>query len=77
MCRSDYIHQVLEVLAKNVVENIRPELVKSVDIADKLSIDITETKQLLTGMNEMGFIECNMDVDFALITQRGFRKLSC
>jgi len=76
MCRSDYMHQVLEILAKNAVDNVRPDLVKSIDIADKLSIGITETKQLLTGMNGMGIIECNPEVEFALITQRGFRRLN-
>jgi hypothetical protein len=71
------MYQVLEILAKNAVNNVGPDLVKSVDIADKLSIGLTETKHLLTGMSGMGIVECNMDVDFALITQRGFRKLSC
>jgi len=76
MCRSDYMYQVLEILAKNAVENVQPDLVKSVDIASILSIGLTETKQLLTGMNGMGIIECNPEVDFSLITQRGFKRLS-
>ncbi len=77
MCRSDYVQQVLEVLARNAVDNVRPDIVRSVDIADKLSIGLTETKQLLTGMNGVGIIECNMEVDYALITQRGLRKVNC
>ncbi|OEU46382.1 MAG: hypothetical protein BA862_04435 [Desulfobulbaceae bacterium S3730MH12] len=44
------------VLAKNAADSVRPDLVKSVDIANKLSISVTETKHLLTSMNGMGFI---------------------
>ena len=32
------------VLAKNAADSVRPDLVKSVDIANKLSISVTETK---------------------------------
>ena len=77
MCRSDRVQHVLNILAKNVADSIRPDLVKSVDIADKLNISLTETKQLLWGMNGMGIIECNMEVDYSLITQQGFKQMSC
>ena len=76
MCRSDYVQQVLKILARNAADNVRPDLVRSVEIADKLSIGLTETKQLLMGMNGMGIIECNMEVDFSLITRQGFNRLN-
>lgn len=77
MCCSDRVQHVLNILAKNVADSIRPDLVKSVDIADKLNISLTETKQLLWGMNGMGIIECNMEVEYSLITQQGFKQMSC
>ncbi len=63
MCCSERVQRVLKILAKNA--------------ADKLKISLPETKQLLWGMNGMGIIECNMEVDYSLITQQGFNKISC
>ncbi len=77
MCRSDHIQHVLKILARNAKDNVSPGLMESVDIADKLNLSLTETKQILWSMNEKGFIECNMEVDYSLITQQGFRKLNC
>ncbi|OEU51406.1 MAG: hypothetical protein BA866_10875 [Desulfobulbaceae bacterium S5133MH15] len=77
MCRSDNIQHVLKILAKNAVDSIRPDLMESVDIADKLNISLAETKQLLWGMRGMGIIECSMEVDYSLITQQGFKQMSC
>ena len=77
MCRSDRVQRVLKILAKNAADSIRPDLMESVDIADELNISLPETKQLLWGMNGMGIIECNMEVDYSLITQQGFQRISC
>ncbi len=77
MCRSDRVQHVLKILAKNAADSIRPDLMESVDIADKLNISLTETKQLLWGMNGMGIIECNMEGDYSLITQQGFKQMTC
>jgi len=76
MCRSDRVQHVLKILARNAKDNVSPGLMESVDIAYKLNISLTETKQILWSMNEKGFIECNMEVDYSLITQQGFRKLN-
>ena len=43
MCRSDNIQHVLKILAKNAVDSIRPDLMESVDIADKLNLSILES----------------------------------
>jgi len=75
MCRYDYMQQVLQILARNATDNVRPDLVRSVDISDQLNMDFAETKQLLTSMNGMGIIECNLDVDYSLITREGFQKM--
>lgn len=74
MSRSDHMKQVLKILLTNVEDNVRPELVASVDIAEKLRLSLTETKQLLTSMNGMGIIECNMEVDYSLLTPRGLKE---
>ena len=74
MSRSDHMKQVLKILLTNVEDNVRPELVASVDIAEKLRLSLTETKQLLTSMNGMGVIECNMEVDYSLLTPRGLKE---
>ena len=77
MCRSDHIQHVLEILARNAKDSVNPGLMASVAIADKLNLSLTETKQILLSMNKKGFIECNMEVDYSLITQQGVRKLNC
>ncbi len=77
MCRSDHIQQVLKILAKNANDNVRPELVKSVDIAGRLGVGLTEIKQLLKVMDGMGIVVCNTGVDYSLITKQGVKQLNC
>ena len=77
MCRSDHIQQVLNILAKNANDNVRPDLVKSVDIAGRLGIGIIEIKQLLKVMDGMGIVVCNTGVDYSLITKQGVKQLNC
>ncbi len=77
MCRSDHIQHVLKILARNAKDNISPGLMESAAIADKLNISLAETKQILWNMNEKGFVECNMEVDYSLITQQGIKKINC
>lgn len=77
MCRSDHIQRVLNILAKNANDNVRPDLVKSVDIAGRLGIGIIEIKQLLKVMDGMGIVVCNTGVDYSLITRLGVKQLNC
>ncbi len=71
MYGTDRIQKVLEVFAKNVEINVRPDLVNSMCIADELDISIAETKQLLTTMNGMGYIKSSIETDYSLITREG------
>jgi DNA-binding IclR family transcriptional regulator len=75
MCRTNQIKKVLELLAKNVETTIRPELVDSAYIANILNLTISETKQIITTMNEMGVIESNIEADYSLITRAGLNRL--
>ena len=77
MCRSDHIQQVLKILKKNANDNARPDLVNSVDIADRLGIGLIETKQLIKVMDGMGIVICNTEVDYSLITKLGIKQLNC
>ena len=76
MCRSDHMKQVLKILLTNEEDNARPELVASADIAEQLRLSLSETKHLLTSMNGLGVIECNMEVDYSLLTPRGLKELT-
>lgn len=75
MYRANQIKKVLELLAKNVETRVRPELVDSAYIANVLNLTISETKQIITTMNEMGVIESNMEADYSLITRAGLNRL--
>jgi len=75
MYRANQIKKVLELLAKNVETKVRPELVDSAYIANVLNLSISETKQIITTMNEMGVIESNMEADYSLITRAGLNRL--
>jgi DNA-binding IclR family transcriptional regulator len=75
MYRANQIKKVLEILAKNVETRVRPELVDSAYIANVLNLTISETKQIITTMNEMGVIESNMEADYSLITRAGLNRL--
>ena len=75
MCRASQIQKVLEILAKNVETNIQPDLVDSVCIASELNLTISETKQILKTMHDMGVIVSNMETEYSLITWAGLNSL--
>ena len=75
MCRANQIQKVLELLAKNIKTRVRPDLVDSVHIANVLDLTISETKQIITTMHEMGVIESNMEAEYSLITRAGLNRL--
>lgn len=75
MYRAIQIRKVLELLAKNVETKVEPNLVGSMQIANELNLTLSETKQILKTMDEMGVIESNMDAEFSLITRVGFKRL--
>ncbi len=58
-------------------DNARPDLVKSVDIADRIGIGLIEIKQLLKVMDGMGVVVCNTGVNHSLITKQGVKQLNC
>ncbi len=75
MRRTVQIQKVLGVLAKNVEKNILPELVDSTFLADELEITLSETKIILKTMDQMGFIQSNMEANYSLITTEGLSRL--
>ncbi len=75
MRRTVQIQKVLGVLAKNVEKHILPELVDSPCIADELEITLSETKIILRTMDQMGFIQSNMEANYSLITTEGLSRL--
>ncbi len=72
---SDQIHKMLELLAKNAEARVRPDLVDPGCIANELNLTISETKQILKTMHEMGVIESNMEAEYSLITRLGLNRL--
>lgn len=75
MRRTVQIQKVLGVLAKNVEKNILPELVDSTCLAAELEITLSETKIILKTMDQMGFIQSNMEANYSLITTEGLSRL--
>ena len=75
MYRTNQIKKVLELLAKNVATKVQPDRVDSVQIADELQLTVSETKQLLKTMHDMGVIESNMDAEYSIITRMGLNRL--
>lgn len=75
MYRANRIQKVLEILAENVAANVQPDLVDSERIAQKLNLSISETKQILKAMQDMGVIESNMETEYSLITRAGLSSL--
>lgn len=69
------IQKVLGVLAKNVEINVQPGLIDSMFIAHELSMSLPETKQILRTMEEMGFVQSNLEADYSLITSAGLASL--
>ena len=75
MYRANQIKKVLELLAENVATKVQPDLVDSVQIANALQLTVSETKQILKTMHDMGVIESNMDAEYSIITRLGLNKL--
>jgi DNA-binding IclR family transcriptional regulator len=75
MYRANQIQKVLTLLAKNAESKVQPDLVDSVRIAKELSLTVSETKQILKTMHEMGVIESNMETEYSLITRVGLNSL--
>ncbi len=75
MYRANQIKKVLELLAENVATKVQPDLVDSVQIAKELQLTVSETKQILKTMHDMGVIESNMDAEYSIITRLGLSRL--
>ncbi len=71
MSRKVKMMDVLQLLARNVESNSKPELVGSSFIASELNLTLAETKRLLSAMNIMGVIQTNMETEYSLITMSG------
>jgi predicted transcriptional regulator len=75
MSRRVKIQKVLEILAQNIEKNVQPDLVDSTHIAGELNMTISETKQIIKTMQEMGVIESSVEADYSLITRAGLESV--
>ena len=75
MSRKAKMTDVLQLLARNVEANKKPDLVGSGYIASELNLTIAETKRLLSAMNIMGVIQTNMETEYSLITMSGLASV--
>lgn len=64
--------QVLEILVENL-KNSQPQVMNSIQIADKLNMSVKDTCQLIKIMNAMGVVISDDDGEKSLITQEGLR----
>lgn len=71
MNRKVKMMNVLQLLARNVEANKKPDLVGSSYIASELNLTLAETKRLLSAMNIMGVIQTNVETEYSLITMSG------
>lgn len=63
-------------LANNAEHTPQPGLVNSREIAGKLGISLSETRDILKTMQMMGIAQSNMDTDYSLITPHGMSQLN-
>ena len=75
MSRRVKIQKVLEILAQNIEKSAQPDLVDSTRIAGELNMTISETKQIIKTMQEMGVIETSVEADYLLITRAGLESV--
>jgi tRNA G26 N,N-dimethylase Trm1 len=68
--------KVLELLAENLTKNPSPQVVPSENIADKLAMNLNDTKQLLKVLDGLGFITIDIDGQHSIITHNGLQWLS-
>lgn len=66
--------KLLSILAENTRKPY-PEVVNSESIADKLAIGLGETRQMIQCLNSMGAIQCDIEGQHSLITQKGMHLL--
>lgn len=64
--------QVLQILVENL-KNSQPQVMNSIQIADKLNMSVKDTCQLIKIMNAMGVVISDDDGEKSLITQEGLR----
>ncbi len=76
MCQTIQMHKILQLLARNVRSNPRPDFVDSMFIAGELNMPILEIKQLLRSMHAMGTVESSMECEYSLITWKGMELCS-
>ena len=70
----DKKHKVLHILSENSKKQ-QPQVVDSADIAEKLHLGISETRQLVKMLNQSGVIESDLDGQYSLITPHGVHWL--
>ena len=64
--------QVLQILVENL-KNSQPQVMNSIQIADKLNMSVKDTCQLIKIMNAMGVVISDDDGEKSLITREGLR----
>lgn len=75
MSISGRINNVLAVMAGNLDDTVQPGFTGSSSIANELGLPLTETKQLLRTMDDLGLIQSSMDAEYSIITHAGLNCL--
>lgn len=76
MSRTNKMMNILQLLARNVASNKKPELVDSSFIASELNLTLAETRGLLRAMDIEGVIQSNIEAEYSLITMTGLNSVN-
>lgn len=72
-----HMREILQILADNVRNNLQPECVQSRHIAQQLCLPLSETKQILQAMHDLGMVENGFEAEYCLITRSGMQQVEC
>lgn len=67
--------RVLNLLANNISNAVSPDLVRCSSVAAQLKISRQDLRPILLALDKSGSIQCDLELNYALITTQGLQNL--